>query len=106
MIRSEIDHDEIIDEALEEQQAVHELIREELKKMRRHDASYDAKFMELVNNVTHHIEEEESKMLPKAEDCEIDWETLSSEVLKRKKQLTAKSGATSKAVPDKASKKK
>lgn len=29
-------------------------------------------------------------MFPKAEDCEIDWESLCSQVVKRKEQLTAK----------------
>lgn len=88
-IQSEINDDDLMDEALEEHHAVHGMI-EELKKMKQRDEDYDAKFTELAENVKHHIQEEESKMLPKAEDCEIDWEALSSQVVKRKKQLTAK----------------
>lgn len=88
-IRSEIDDEDLMDEALEEHHAVHGMI-EELKTMKQRGEDYDAKFTELAENVKHHIQEEESKMLPKAEDSEIDWESLSSQVMKRKKQLTAK----------------
>ena len=103
-IREEIDNDGLMDEALEEHHVVHGLL-EELKKMKPNDERYDAKFTVLAENVRHHIKEEESEMLPQAEDCEIDWEALSSKVAKRKEQLTAKTSATSKAGSDKAPKK-
>jgi len=78
-----------MDEALEEHHVVHGLL-EELKKMKPGNERYDAKFTVLAENVRHHIKEEESEMFSKAEDCEIDWETLCSQVVKRKEQLTAK----------------
>ena len=104
-IRAEIDDDDLMDEALEEHHVVHGLLVE-LKKMKPSDERYDAKFTVLAESVRHHIKEEESEMFPKAEDCEIDWEALCSQVVKRKQQLSAKTSATSKASPDKASKKK
>ena len=104
-IRTEIDDDELMDEALEEHHVVHGLIGE-LKKMKPSDDRYDAKFTVLAENVKHHIKEEESDMFPKAEDCEIDWEALCSQVVKRKEQLIAKTSAPSKHRPDKAPKKK
>ena len=104
-IRAEIDDDDLMDEALEEHHVVHGLIGE-LKKMKPSDARYDAKFTVLAENVRHHIKEEESEMFPKAEECEMDWDALCSQVVKRKEQLTGKSSAMSKAVPDKAFKKK
>ena len=104
-IRAEIDDDDLMDEALEEHHVVHGLLGE-LKKMKPSDERYDAKFTVLAENVRHHIKEEESEMFPKAEDCEIDWEALCSQVVKRKEQLTAKTSATSKTSQDKASKKK
>lgn len=104
-IRPEIDDDDLMDEALEEHHVVHGLIGE-LKKMKPSDDRYDAKFTVLAENVKHHIKEEESDMFPKAEDCDIDWEALSAQVMKRKEQLMAKAGATSKTGHDKGSKKK
>lgn len=104
-IRPEIDNADLMDEALEEHHVVHGLIGE-LKKMKPSDDRYDAKFTVLAENVKHHIKEEESDMFPKAEDCEIDWEALGSQVVKRKAQLMAKTSATSNPSPDKASKKR
>jgi len=104
-IRAEIDDDDLMDEALEEHHVVHGLLVE-LKKMKPRDERYDAKFTVLAESVRHHIKEEESEMFPKAEDCEIDWEALCSQVVKRKQQLRAKTGATSKTSQDKASKRK
>lgn len=94
-IRSEIDDEDLMDEALEEHHVVHGLLGE-LKKMKASDERYDAKFTVLAENVRHHIKEEESEMLPKAEDCEIDWEALCSHVMKRKEQLTAKKSSKKK----------
>ena len=105
-IRTEIDDDELMDEALEEHHVVHGLIGE-LKKMKPSNHRYDAKFTVLAENVKHHIKEEESDMLPKAEeDCQIDWDALCPQVMKRKEQLLAQSRATSKSSPNKAPKKK
>lgn len=104
-IRAEIDDDDLMDEALEEHHVVHGLIGE-LKKMKPSNERYDAKFTVLAENVKHHIKEEESDMLPKAEDCDIAWEELHAQVVKRKEQLMAKASATSKHGPDKAAKKK
>lgn len=104
-IRAEIDDDDLMDEALEEHHVVHGLLVE-LKKMKPSDERYDAKFTVLAENVRHHIEEEESEMFPKAEDCEIAWESLCSQVVKRKEQLVAKTSTTSNPSQDKDSKKK
>jgi hemerythrin superfamily protein len=104
-IRAEIDDEDLMDEALEEHHVVHGLIAE-LKKMKPSDDRYDAKFTVLAENVKHHIKEEESDMFPKAEDCDITWEALYSQVAKRKEQLRARTSTTSKNSPDKAPKKK
>jgi hemerythrin superfamily protein len=104
-IRTEIDDDDLMDEALEEHHVAHGLLGE-MKKMKPSDERYDAKFTVLAENVRHHIKEEESKMFPKAEDCEFDWAALCSQVVKRKEQLIAKTSPTSKTSPEKSSKKK
>jgi hemerythrin superfamily protein len=103
-IRAEIDDDDLMDEALEEHHVVHGLLVE-LKKMKPGDERYDAKFTVLAENVRLHIKEEESELFSMADGCEIDWEALCSRVVKRKEQLIAKTGATSKTSQDTASKK-
>lgn len=47
-------------------------------------------------SVKHHIEEEESEMLPKADECDINWQALEKEVLKRKEQLLSRTSPQSK----------
>jgi hemerythrin superfamily protein len=94
-LREEIDDEDLMDEALEEHHVVHGLINE-LKKMKPGDERFDAKFTVLGENVKHHIKEEEGEMFPKAEDCELDWEELEQEVMKRKEQLLAKSSGNEK----------
>jgi len=88
-IRSKIDDDDLMDEALEEHHVVHMLISE-LKKMKPKDDHFDAKFTVLAENVKHHIKEEETEMLPKAKEINIDWENLKMQVMKRKEELKAK----------------
>jgi hemerythrin superfamily protein len=95
-IREAIDEDEKMNEAVEEHHLVHVLIGE-LKKIKPSDERFHAKFSVLSELVKHHIEEEEGEMLPKAEESDIDWETLEGQVMKKREQLMskAKSGRSS-----------
>lgn len=104
-IRAEIDDDDLMDEVLEEHHVVHRLLVE-LKNMKPNDERYDAKFTVLAETVQLHIKEEESEMFPKAEDCELDWDALCTQVVKRKERLAVKTSTPSKTSQDKASKKK
>ncbi len=88
-IRSEIEEEDLMDEALEEHHVLHMLVAE-LKKMKPSSERYDAKFTVLGESVKHHIKEEEGQMLPKAEKCDIDWDDLNNQVMKRKEQLMAR----------------
>jgi hemerythrin superfamily protein len=78
---------QLVAESLEEHQMVRELI-EELWELDDDDEAFDAKFHELIENVEHHVEEEESEMLPEAELVLAEQaEELMDEMQEVKKQL-------------------
>jgi hemerythrin-like domain-containing protein len=82
------DGKELIDEAVEE----HHLVRVtlgELAGLTPEDDAFDAKVQVLIENVRHHVEEEESEMLPQAEKLlgQEELARLGDEMLARKRQL-------------------
>jgi len=77
-----------MNEADEEHHVASVLIAE-LEAMDGHGDHFDAKFNVLAENVRHHIEEEESRMLPKAQGLDIDFVKLGQRMLRRRKQLLA-----------------
>jgi hemerythrin-like domain-containing protein len=56
----------LVQESLSEHETVKTLIQE-LRSMAHDTDEFDAKFQELIHNVEHHVEEEESEMFPLAE---------------------------------------
>jgi hemerythrin superfamily protein len=102
-IREEIKEDDMMNQAVEEHHLVHVLINE-LRKLKPSDDTFQAKFTVLGELVTHHIEEEEGEMLPRAERHNIDWDALEVKVMQRKGTLriegfgrAKRSGASAKA---------
>jgi hemerythrin superfamily protein len=80
---------QLVAESLEEHQTVKDLI-EELRGLEADDAEFDAKFRALMENVQHHVEEEEAEMFPQAEEVlEAQMEDLMDEMQELKQQLTA-----------------
>jgi hemerythrin-like domain-containing protein len=82
------DGKELVDEAVEE----HHLVRVtlgELAGLSATDDAFDAKVQVLIENVRHHVEEEESEMLPQAEKLlgREELARLGEEMLARKRQL-------------------
>lgn len=96
-IREVLDEEDLMDEALEEHHAVKLLIKE-LRKMGPKDERYRAKFKVLAEMVKHHIEEEESHILPQAEQSDLDLSELGQDALMQKEKLMVKmsSGAQKK----------
>jgi hemerythrin-like domain-containing protein len=80
---------DLVAEAIEEHHVVTTLM-EELKSLDPKDERYDAKLTVLMENVEHHIEEEEEEMFPEAEEVLGDrLERLSQQMQQRKEQLMA-----------------
>ena len=79
---------ELVKEALEEHQTVKQLIQE--LRDTRDVKEFDAKFTTLVRDVEHHVEEEESEMLPLAEvELEGDLDQLQEEMQTLKQEIMA-----------------
>ena len=92
-ISKQIHDKDMMGEANEEHHVVHLLIKE-LKKLQPGDDVFRSKFTVLGELVNHHAEEEEDEMLPKAEDSKLDWKSLESRVMKRRKALKAKANGS------------
>ena len=95
-VKEQTDEDgkDLVAESLEEHHLVAILI-EELKALDPQDERFDAKLTVLMENVEHHIEEEEGELFPEAEDVlgeAID--NLGAQMKERKEQLMASSPST------------
>ena len=90
--------DALISEALKEHAAVKDLI-EELKSMETEDDEFDEKFTELIADVKHHVSEEESDLLPQAEESEMDLAALGGQMAERKQELIDENGGSEKSRP-------
>jgi hypothetical protein len=77
---------DVMNEADEEHHIAKVLIAE-LEKMDGHGDHFEAKFNVLAENVRHHIKEEESEMLPKAQGADIDFVKLGQRIQRRREQL-------------------
>jgi hemerythrin superfamily protein len=95
-VKREVDDGSMIQEALEEHQTVKQLISE-LRGMEEADDEFESQFSQLVENVQHHVEEEENEMLPKVEESELDLNSLGEQMSQRKQELQNGGRATKKA---------
>jgi len=77
---------ELMNEA-DEEHHVAKLLIAELDRMDGSESHFDAKFSVLAENVRHHIREEESEMLPKANDAKADFGALAEKMRRRKERL-------------------
>ena len=81
----------LVQESLSEHEMVKTLIQE-LRSMAHDTDAFDAKFQELIQNVSHHVEEEESEMFPLAEqELAEDLEEMSEEMQELKADLQGSS---------------
>ena len=87
-----------IAEAEEEPHVVHLLIAE-IREMAVEDEHFDAKMTVLMENVRHHMKEEEQEMLPKSREVidDEERESLGEQMWERKRALTRELKASSSA---------
>ena len=95
-VKREVDDGSMVQEAMEEHQTVKQLISE-LKGMKEADDEFESQFSQLVENVQHHVQEEENEMLPKVEESELDLNSLGEQMSQRKQELQNGGRATKKA---------
>jgi hemerythrin superfamily protein len=80
---------DLVEEARQEHQKVKELIAE-LRGMDALDEAFDMQFQELMGDVEHHVQEEETEMFPEAEEVLGEEDTdLVDEMQEIKQQLLA-----------------
>jgi hemerythrin superfamily protein len=94
-VKNEVDDGSMVQEAIEEHQTVKQLISE-LKGMDEADEEFESQFSQLVENVQHHVEEEENEMLPMAEESSLDLNSLGQQMSQRKQQMQSGGRATKK----------
>jgi hemerythrin superfamily protein len=88
------DGQDLLAEAVEEHHVVATLI-DELRALEPRDERFDAKLSVLMENIEHHIEEEEGELFPEAKEVLGDALThLGSRIQQRKEQLMASVPAT------------
>ena len=103
-VKKEINDGALVGEALKEHKAVKELI-DELKSMDGEDEEFEEKWAELVADVKHHVQEEESELLSQAEESEMDLADYGQQMAERKKELIDDSGTSHHATSHSRSKK-
>jgi hemerythrin superfamily protein len=103
-VKREVDDGSLVQEALEEHQTVKQLISE-LRGMEEADDEFESQFSELVENVQHHVEEEENEMLPKVEESELDLNSLGQQMSQRKQEMQNGGRATKKTANARSSRK-
>jgi hemerythrin-like domain-containing protein len=90
--RSMQDMGETVMEAEEEHHVVH-VLTEELREMDANDPHFDAKFKVLAENVKHHIQEEESELLPKAQQMDrSQLEQIGQQMMELKQAMKQEMG--------------
>ena len=94
--KAEDEGQELVDEAVEEHHLV-KVTLGELASLPPSDEAFDAKVTVLIENVRHHVEEEEEEMLPQAEELlgADRLAELGQRMAERKQELLGQAGSSS-----------
>jgi len=91
-VREAIDDEDMMDEAEVEHQSAKDLIKK-IESKSPEDDKYAALVIVLGEYIDHHVEEEQDEMFPKAKRAKLDLDALGQQIMTRKKELKAASGA-------------
>src|SRR5262249_45017884 len=87
--RDLLDDDDLVNEAIVEHQAAKDLIAQ-IEGMDVADEMFDARMQVLCEQITHHVEEEETELFPKVQKTkQMDMQAIGERLAARKKELTA-----------------
>ena len=89
--KKQLEDGQLINGALKEHDTVKDLI-EGLRAMPSDDETFDQQWSELVENVQHHVEEEEGELLPQIQDSELDLSQIGEEIAERQEELEEEAG--------------
>jgi hemerythrin superfamily protein len=89
VVRQQLGEEQDLVNEAEEEHHVAKILISELEGMRGDEEHYEAKFKVLIENVLHHVKEEEGQIFPKIHASTIDLEDLGEKLSQRKEILTA-----------------
>jgi hemerythrin superfamily protein len=89
-VRKKLREEEMLEEAQKEHNQAKQIMGE-LKTMDSADEAFNEKFLELVECIQHHVEEEEGELLPTVEDSDMDLAEYGEQMTERKQELTENS---------------
>jgi hemerythrin superfamily protein len=87
--RDVFDDEDLINEAIVEHQAAKDLIAQ-IEGMDAADEMFDARMQVLCEQITHHVEEEETELFLKAQKTGMDMQAIGERMAARKTELTAR----------------
>lgn len=90
-VRKAISEKGLVEEGQEEHEEAKDLIRK-LGDIDPASAEFDETMQKLFEGITHHVEEEEQEMLPKARESQLNLQSLGEELLEAKTEMRTRLG--------------
>lgn len=92
-VRKKIDDDDLMNESVVEHASAKDLIKQ-IGQLKPNDPMFDAKIKVLGEQITHHVEEEESEMFPKVKKAKLDLSLIGAELRKGQSRMREEHGLT------------
>ncbi|WP_249777556.1 hemerythrin domain-containing protein [Herbaspirillum robiniae] len=92
-VRKKIDDDDLMNESMVEHARAKDLIKQ-IGQLKPNDPMFDAKIKVLGEQITRHVEEEESEMFPKVKKAKLDLSLIGAELRKGQNRMREEHGLT------------